>query len=140
MLNKKKLIIIAILGLFLLLLAIFSLYYFNQKNNNKIEIKIEENIFNNYSFEDRESFIEKQLIKKFNVKEDNISVFIGRESEKHISGLFFIENYKNKEYFNGSFFIYIDNKLNIVWADEGDINCEIIKQYSFPQEMAQSCF
>ena len=140
MLNKKNLIIVSSLFIFLLITIFVFFSYSNKDKSAKVELKPEENFFSDYSFEERENFIKEQLVKKFNIKEDSLSVFIGRESEKHINGLFFIENYKNKDFYNASFYVYIDNKLNIVWADEQEVDCSIIKKYEFSEEMAPFCF
>jgi len=136
--NKKLLLIF--LGIIILILISFFLLIILNKKESFQDISQKETFMEKVSFEEREDIIASILIEKFKVSEGNISVFIARESFTHINGIFFIENSNNEEIFEGSFFATVSDSINIVWADQGAINCQIIIQNNFPQEMAPSCF
>jgi len=146
--DNKKIIIIFLL-IVLVLIASIVFFIFKNKNessnndnnftNNVNEIS-SESLLKKTSFEDREISIKESLAKKFNVSSDQVSVFIGRESENHINGAFFIENFSDTESFSGYFFAVLEDTINVVWADKGTVDCSIITSYNFPTEMAPECF
>lgn len=143
--NSKKIIIIFSLILAILLLVII-LFIFKNKNKflekkTNINISTENSLINKTTFEERENFIKQNLVDKFNLSSDQISIFIARENETHINGAFFVNSVSEGESFNGYFFAVVnDNKINIVWADKGNVDCSIMNSYNFPKEMAPNCF
>lgn len=146
--NNKKIVIIFSLIL-LILIVIIMFFVFKNKNKadnnsnnftNSVDEISDDSLLKKTSFEDRELSIKESLAKKFNVSSDQISVFIGRESENHINGAFFIENFSGTESFSGYFFAVLEDTINVVWADKGTVDCSIITSYNFPTEMAPECF
>lgn len=138
----------------------------NIQYNQDIQAKnLKNETMQNISFEDREKIIKKKLVDKFKVSEDQLSVYIARESDIYISGIFMIDknfNLNNSNINNnsnnnidnddvdiekeegdnidiGNFFAIIENDINIVWADN-NIDCSVINKYNFPKEMAPTCF
>ncbi len=91
------------------------------------------------TFIERENIIKGLLADKYGV-DKGVEVFIARESDSHINGVFFIENYNNEELFRGKFFAKADNSLDIIWSGGGQIECPAIVNNNFPVEMAPECF
>lgn len=90
-------------------------------------------------FEEREEIIKNYIAEKFNVSHNLVTIFIARESEGHINGIFIIGDQEDNPK-TGYFFGVIDKKIDIVWAEENFPDCSIIKDYNFPVEMAPTCF
>ncbi|HPT08427.1 MAG TPA: hypothetical protein PLE28_01890 [bacterium] len=140
--NKKIIIIFSLILVILIVVLIFFVFKKNSNNNlsNNPDGISNNSLLKQTSFADRETSIKESLAKKFNISSDQVSVFIGRESENHINGAFFIENYLGTESLSGYFFAVLKNSIDIVWADKGSVDCSIITSYNFPSEMAPECF
>ncbi|MFA5644453.1 MAG: hypothetical protein WC928_02915 [Patescibacteria group bacterium] len=137
--NKKFLILFLLLVVLILSFFIFVNY---KKNINKdlVSSSGKNNVEAEKSFEEREAIIKEELSKKFSVSSDKITVLIGRESEKHISGLFSVKDFRELAIFSGVFYAKVSQEIEIIWAGDGSPDCENIKKEGFSQEMAPNCF
>lgn len=141
--NKRKITVVflSILAILLLILLFLILTKKNEDNKKLNDNSYSKNsLLNQTSFSQREDLIKESLADKFDVNPDQISVFIGRESEKHVNGAFFIENFPETESFSAHFFASTNGKIDIVWADKGEVDCSLIVSRNFPPEMAPNCF
>lgn len=139
--NKNKKIFFSFLAVIIILVAIFLLIKDDQKkssNINKEEISVDD-FMEKTTFIEREDIIQDLLAKKYQLN-DGVEALIARESNNHINGVFFIENFNNEELFQGKFFATTDDYIDIIWAGQGEVDCSKIIYYNFPPEMASECF
>lgn len=139
--NKNKKILLLFLAVIIILIAIIISVDSKRKEKKVLNFNniSEDNSAPEMLFEEKEEIIRNLLSKKYQNSSD-LEVFIAREGEGLINGLFFINNYNNQDVFRGKFFAVVDKDINIVWSGEGSIDCAVIRDYSFPQEMAPECF
>lgn len=139
--NKNKKFLLLFLAIVIVLIVVIVFIDFQRKEEKTLIFNdfTEEGLMFETSFEEREVIIKNLLSKKYQDNKE-IEVFIAREEESHINGLFFINNYNNQEVFRGKFFAIVDKNIEIVWSGDGQIDCSILNSYSFPQEMAPDCF
>jgi hypothetical protein len=142
--NKNKKLIFIFLAVIIIFIVV--VLFIKSRGEKQIELsynpdskKTPESFIEKTTFLERESAIKTLLAGKYKVGGE-VEVFIARETDRHINGLFFIENYNNEDVFRGVFFVTIDSSAEIVWSGQGDIDCPLIKSKGFPAEMAPECF
>jgi hypothetical protein len=130
---KTKKVAFLILGVILLLLIV--VLVITRTGEEEAETKKESPVYKATTYEERGMSVKESLARRLNVPETEIDVFIARESEQHMNGLFFMEGVSS-----GIFLAVVDNSIDIVWAGEGGIDCSVVHAYNFPKEMAPKCF
>lgn len=129
--KTKKIVFLALA----LVIVLFIVILIITRTEKETEPDEKVSIYETSTHDERGLSIKESLVKMLGVPEAEIEVFIARESDEHINGIFFI---KNK--FDGSFLATVDESIDIVWAGEGAINCSAVHSYGFPREMAPHCF
>lgn len=139
--NKNKKLLLLFLAVIIVLVVVI-VFIASQRGEKKLlnfNNISQNNPISEMRFEEKEDIIKSLLSKKYQNSAD-LEVLIARESEEHINGLFFINNYNGQDVFRGKFFAVINKDISIVWSGEGPIDCSVLNSYSFPQEMAPECF
>jgi hypothetical protein len=131
---KTKKLVFLILGLILILLIVI-LIITRIKKDAETGVDEKSSVYELVTYEERTISIEEALAEMFDTLETKVEVFIARETEKHISGIFFIENEPER-----FFLAVIDQDIEVVWVGEEEIDCSVVDSYDFPKEMAPNCF
>lgn len=139
--KNKKIIIFSLLFIcFVLIIWIIfkNLDFSSSGPSDSKGLANQEEVFEEHSFENKEKLISQTLSKKFGVKQEDVSASIALESKTHVAGFYFVNSLNNSS--KGKFFGIINKNVEIVWFGAENINCKVLLENNFPQEMIPSCF